>query len=65
MDAYGGKDYALKTFKILMMECASLTSFNRFIVPLMKVETPEIRHLAAAEAKRRKYKANKEKGCYE
>jgi len=31
----------------------------------MKVETPELRHLAAEEAKRRNYKANKEKGCYE
>ena len=58
-------DYAPTLFKILMMECGTLNSFNRFIVPLMKVETPELRHLAAEEAKRRNYKANKEKGCYE
>lgn len=31
----------------------------------MKVETPELRHLAAEEAKRRGYKSNREKGCYE
>jgi hypothetical protein len=65
MGAYGGKDYAPTLFQILMMKCGTLASFNRFIVPLMKVETPEIRHLAAEEAKRRNYKANKEKGCYE
>ena len=65
MGAYGGKDYAPTLFQILMIQCATLASFNRFIVPLMKVETREIRHLAAEEAKRRKYKANKEKGCYE
>jgi hypothetical protein len=59
------QDYAPALFKILIMECGSLSSFNRFIVPLMKVEAPELRHLAAEEAKRRKYTANKEKGCYE
>jgi hypothetical protein len=65
MGAYGGKNYDPALFQVLMMQCGTLASFNRFIVPLMKVETPEIRHLAAEEAKRRKYKANKEKGCYE
>lgn len=65
MPDYGGNDYAVTLFQILMMQCGTLVSFNRFIVPLMKVETPEIRHLAAEEAKRRKYKANKELGVYE
>lgn len=65
MKAYGGKDYAPTLFQILMMQCGTLASFNRFIVPLMKIETPEIRHLAAEEAKRRKYKANKQLGVYE
>lgn len=65
MPDYGGKDYAPVLFQVLMMQCGTLASFNRFIVPLMKVETPELRHLAAEEAKRRKYVANKENGVYE
>jgi hypothetical protein len=48
-----------------MLECGTLNSWNRFIVPLMRVETPEFRHIAAEEAKRRGYTANKEKGVYE
>jgi hypothetical protein len=49
----------------LIVECCSLESFNRFIVPLMRVETPEFKRIAAEEAKRRSYTANKEKGLYE
>ena len=52
-------------FRQLMTECGTLESFNRFIVPLMKNETPELRHIAAEEAKRRGYKGNKERGIYE
>lgn len=48
-----------------MRECPTLATFNRFIVPLMKFETQELRHIAAEEAKRRGYAANKEKGVYE
>lgn len=59
------EDYADRVFKVLIMECATLVSFNRFIVPLMRVETTDLRHLAAEEAKRRGYRANKEKGVYE
>lgn len=58
-------DYAPTLFQVLMMQCGTLASFNRFIVPLMKVETPELRHIAAEEAKRRGYKANKSEGIYE
>jgi hypothetical protein len=58
-------DYMPEVFKSLMTDCGTIDSWNRFIVPLMKVETPELRHLAAEEAKRRGYKANKEKGMYE
>jgi hypothetical protein len=64
MPDYGGKDYAPTLFQVLMIQCATLISFNRFIVPLMKVETQEIRHLAAEEAKRRKYVADKVAGVY-
>jgi len=49
----------------LMVICCSLASWNRFIVPLMRTETPEFRHVAADEAKRRGYKSNKDKGVYE
>ena len=58
-------DYAPVLFEVLMMQCGTLSSFNRFIVPLMKVETADLRTMAAEEAKRRGYKSNKEKGCYE
>lgn len=58
-------DYMQQVFEMLMMQCGTLASWNRFILPLMKVETPELRHLAAEEAKRRGYKSNREKGCYE
>ena len=49
----------------LIVQCCSLQTFNRFMVPLMRTETPELRHIAAEEAKRRGYKSNKEKGVYE
>lgn len=49
----------------LIRECPSLATFNRFIVPLMRIETKELRDLAASEAKRRGYAPNKEKGIYE
>jgi hypothetical protein len=49
----------------LLVECCSLQTFNRFIVPLMRVETLEFKRIAAEEAKRRGYSANKEKGIYE
>ena len=58
-------DYMPKVFEMLMMQCGTVDSWNRFILPIMKVETPELRHLAAEEAKRRKYVANKEKRIYE
>ena len=45
-----------------MVECATLHSFNRFIVPLMRTD-PIWRTIGAEEAKRRGYAAiNKEKG---
>lgn len=59
------EDYTDRVFRVLMMECATLNSFNRFIVPLMRLETPELKRIAAEEAKRRGYKANKYKGVYE
>lgn len=52
-------------WRAMMTECASLASFNRFIVPLMKAESLQLRNMAAEEARRRGYKANKEKGVYE
>lgn len=58
-------DYSNRVFACLMRECPSLRMFNRFIVPLMRNETPELRTQAAAEAKRRGYKPNKERGEYE
>jgi len=48
-----------------MRECPSLAAWNQFIVPLMKVLPKPLLESAALEAKRRGYKANKEKGCYE
>jgi hypothetical protein len=58
-------DELIGVWKALLVECCSLNSFNRFIVPLMRVETPELRRIAADEAKRRGYTVNKEKGIYE
>ena len=52
-------------FRQLITECGTLESYNRFIVPLMKNETPELRHIAAEEAKRRGYKGNKITQKYE
>lgn len=54
-----------QVWRTLITECGRLESFNRFIVPLMRVETPEFKRIAAEEAKRRGYTANKEKGVYE
>ncbi len=58
-------DYSDRVFASIMRECPSLRMFNRFIVPLMRNETPEIRTQAAAEAKCRGYRANKETQQYE
>ena len=58
-------EYAETVFRAVMTECGTLLSFNRFVLPLMRLETPELRHIAAEEAKRRGYRANKEKGIYE
>jgi len=54
-----------KVWDSLMRECPSLAAWNQFIVPLMKVLPKPLLESAALEAKRRGYKANKEKGCYE
>ena len=59
------QDYADRVLRNIMTECGTLSSFNRFVLPLMRAETPELRHIAAEEARRRGYKANKEKGIYE
>jgi len=54
-----------KVWDALMRECPSLATWNTFIVPLMKVLPLPLRDAAATEAKRRNYKPNREKGCYE
>jgi hypothetical protein len=49
----------------LMRECPTLGSWNRFILPIMKQETRELKIVAVAEAKRRGYEYSKQKGLYE
>lgn len=58
-------DKHLGTWKVMVGWCNTLESFNRFIIPLMRSETPECKEYAATIAKRRGWRANKEKGCYE
>jgi hypothetical protein len=58
-------NYDDRILEVLMRECPSLRSFNTFIVPLMRVLPRELVEQAATEARRRKYKANKETGRYE
>ena len=58
-------DPLLGTFKMIVGFCNTLDSFNRFVLPLMKQETAELKRYAADIAKHRGYVANKEKGCYE
>lgn len=58
-------DFSDRVFAAIIRECPSLKTFNRFVVPLMKQETKELRDQAATEAKRRGYKPNKISGFYE
>ena len=58
-------DHSAEVFQALMRECPSLSTWNTFIVPLMKVLPKPLRDAAAIEAKRRNYKPNKDRGEYE
>lgn len=58
-------DENLKEWKVLVACCHSLSLFNRFVLPLMRVEEEELMNYAATEAKRRGYKPNKTTGKYE
>jgi hypothetical protein len=58
-------DNSGRVFTAIMRECPSLKTWNRFILPLMKIETEKLKMLAVIEAKRREYKYSKEKGVYE
>lgn len=58
-------DYSDRVFAAIMRETPSLRMWNKFVVPLMKVLSKELRDQAAIEAKRRGYKANRERGEYE
>jgi hypothetical protein len=57
--------YEERIWATLMRECPSLATWNTFIVPLMKVLPKPLRDVAAVEAKRRNYKANRDLGVYE
>jgi len=45
-------------------ECDSLADFNKYIVPAMKTRGDIFKHMAATEARRRGYKADKAAGVY-
>lgn len=58
-------DENLKEWKVLVACCHSLPLFNRFVIPLAKGESQDLRQYVANEAARRGYRFNREKGKYE
>ncbi len=57
MTVYTG-DSQLGTWKVIIGFCRDLPSFNRFVLPLAKVETQEFKEYAASIARERGYRYN-------